>query len=575
MPLPFTPRNLLAQPLRLPRLRPYAPGPGDPRIFAFNTEREEVVRRVVKRVLQRYEANAAIERILSDAAYEEIRRLEKQKDTESRESLGSWRRLHRRLGQLSRSQKTAKLENLSHEAAQDIAGNFDPRVYELSRRLVPRLLTGVMHPARLVAEVRSSRSALDDLVEVQGDIHALRRLQRCGTLIYAPTHSSNLDSIVLGYALERSGLSPVVYGAGKNLFTNPMISFFMHNLGAYRVDRRIRSQLYKEVLKTYACVMIERGYHSLFFPGGTRSRSGMIEKKLKLGLLGAGVEAFARNQTAGDLPSGNRRVFVIPTTINYALVLEAETLIGDWLSESGKSRYIIEDDEFSRFERWIAFVRKLLSTRMGCVVRFGRPCDPFGNPVDLDGQSVAPSGQTVDPASYVWRGGQPTVDAKRDQAYTRQLGEFLALRLAQESVILPTHLVAHVLFRDLMRSTAGMDLFGRIRLRDEIRVPRAAFVSDVGTTRDRLLALEREGAVHVHDSLRQAPEEIVQQALRAWDGYHQRLAAHVEGSSVVAADPRLLLYYQNRLVPFAERLEDLDGKSGPAAREIQALGNAG
>jgi glycerol-3-phosphate O-acyltransferase len=42
--------------------------------------------------------------------------------------------------------------------------------------------------------------------------------------------------------------------------------------------------------------MIERGYHSLFFPGGTRSRSGMVEKRLKLGLAGTGVEAFARNQ---------------------------------------------------------------------------------------------------------------------------------------------------------------------------------------------------------------------------------------------------------------------------------------
>ena len=30
--------------------------------------------------------------------------------------------------------------------------------------------------------------------------------------------------------------------------------------------------------------MVERGYHSLFFPGGTRSRSGLIEQRLKLGL---------------------------------------------------------------------------------------------------------------------------------------------------------------------------------------------------------------------------------------------------------------------------------------------------
>ncbi len=57
-----------------------------------------------------------------------------------------------------------------------------------------------------------------------------------------PTHASNLDSLALGYALQRDELPPVVYGAGKNLFTNPIISFFMHNLGAYRVDRRVKSR---------------------------------------------------------------------------------------------------------------------------------------------------------------------------------------------------------------------------------------------------------------------------------------------------------------------------------------------
>ena len=44
--------------------------------------------------------------------------------------------------------------------------------------------------------------------------------------------------------------------------------------------------LYKEVLKTFSQVILERGMHSIFFPGGTRSRSGAVERKLKLGLAG-------------------------------------------------------------------------------------------------------------------------------------------------------------------------------------------------------------------------------------------------------------------------------------------------
>ena len=54
----------------------------------------------------------------------------------------------------------------------------------------------------------------------------------------------------------------------------PVLGFFMRNCGAYRVDRRIRHELYKDVLKTYSQVILERGYHSMFFPGGTRSPCG-------------------------------------------------------------------------------------------------------------------------------------------------------------------------------------------------------------------------------------------------------------------------------------------------------------
>ena len=49
-----------------------------------------------------------------------------------------------------------------------------------------------------------------------------------------------MDSLVLGYAIYRLGLPPVIYGAGLNLFSNPLVGFFMHNLGAYTVDRRKR-----------------------------------------------------------------------------------------------------------------------------------------------------------------------------------------------------------------------------------------------------------------------------------------------------------------------------------------------
>ena len=558
-------RFLSERPLRLPHIKPYVPRPSDPSIFWFNSERDDIVSDVVKRICTNHESDRArLEIALNDAAYHEIRRLETQRDEEARDRLGYWRAMIRRIGKMDDTEQRRVLHTIVTEMTRDVAGNFDPRVYRFARQAAPRLIGGIMEPRRLVTAAPES---LDRVLKVQGDVERLRRLQNEGSLVFVPTHSSNLDSIVLAQALEISGLPPVIYGAGKNLFTNPIISFFMHNLGAYRVDRRIRVSLYKDILKLYSQVMIERGYHSLFFPGGTRSRSGMIERHVKLGLLGSAVEAFTTNQVRRV----DRPVWFVPTTINYALVLEAETLIKDWLMEEGQARYIIEDDEFSQIDRWFAFFRKMVGMRGACIIRFGDPIDPFGNRVDGRGQSLTPTGRMIDPGGYVEHRGKPVVDAQRDAAYTRELGEVLAQRYEEDTVLMSTQVVAHVLFRDLVQSTPGMDLFARLRLRGEIGLDCETLCRELGEARDRLRRLEAKGRVRTSDVVKEdTPTELLERALSFWNGYHDSTAATLEGDRVVLGDPALLLYYQNRLVPFAEDIASPDQLQ--AACEIANLG---
>jgi glycerol-3-phosphate O-acyltransferase len=313
--------------------------------------------------------------------------------------------------------------------------------------------------------------------------------------------------------------------------------------------------------------MIERGYHSLFFPGGTRSRSGMIERRLKLGLLGSALEAFTTNQVRRV----DRPVWFVPTTINYALVLEAETLIKDWLTEEGQARYIIEDDEFSRIDRWIAFFRKVVGMRGACIIRFGDPIDPFGNRINGEGQSMTPTGRLIDAGGYAEHRGKPVADPVRDAAYTRELGDVLAKRYEEETVLMSTQVVAHVLFRGLVQATPGMDLFARLRLRGEISFDRETVCRELGETRDRLNGLEAKGRVKTSDVVKEdSPAALLERALGFWNGYHDSTAAALEGDRVVLHDPSLLLYYQNRLVPFAEDIASPEQL--PAACEIEALG---
>jgi len=564
-------KRFLTKPMRLPRLRPFVPRPEDPPIFAFNGERDDIVREVVRRMEDRViEDKLALEYVLNEVAYEEIRRLEAQRDDEARESLGFWKGSVRKIGKMTEHERREVFRTIGERMARDIAGNFDPRVYGFATRVVPHVLTGIMKPGSLpedLAHLGSGHIPVDDLLRVEGSTDQIRQLGKKGTLVFVPTHSSNLDSVALGYALMRENLPPVVYGAGKNLFTNPIVSFFMHNLGAYRVDRRVRAALYKDALKTYSTVMIERGYHSLFFPGGTRSRSGMVEKKLKLGLAGTAVEAFARNRTRGL----HRPVFFVPTTINYGLVLEAESLIEDWLKEAGRARYIIEDDEFSQIDRWVAFFRKLAQSESACVIRFGAPLDPFGNKVDGEGRSQAVDGRTIDAGGYVMKRGVACLDPRRDAAYTRELGQVIADAYGTETVLMATQVVSHVLFRRLVKETPGVDLFGRLRHRGEIGMRREELHAELGVALDRLRAMADRGEVHLSEKSRTwKPAAIVDRVIQAFVGYHRKTILTEQDGMVVIEDPTLCLYYQNRLNAYAERIAD--DAHLPQAREIARIG---
>lgn len=88
---------------------------------------------------------------------------------------------------------------------------------------------------------------------MEGPRELLQRLARKGTVVYVPTHLSNLDSVTFGFALERADLPRPTARARISLRICSFV--FMHNLGAYRVDRRLRHTLYKDVLKAYSCLL--------------------------------------------------------------------------------------------------------------------------------------------------------------------------------------------------------------------------------------------------------------------------------------------------------------------------------
>ena len=106
-------KQLAKKRLHLPRLGSYVPAPGDPKIFWFNSERNDIVREVVRRVMDRHaEADDQVEYVLNDVAHHEVLRLESQRDDESRAKLDYWRGLIRRLGRMSAEGKQETLREV-------------------------------------------------------------------------------------------------------------------------------------------------------------------------------------------------------------------------------------------------------------------------------------------------------------------------------------------------------------------------------------------------------------------------------------------------------------------------------
>jgi glycerol-3-phosphate O-acyltransferase len=488
-----------------------------------------------------------LEQLINDTLYHERLRLEREPANRStREEVVFYQHVQRRGRRASTRELRELLDEMARRFAAEIVGNFDERVYRFATTVVPpglTLLLSAMRPQTL-GSLGSLGRSLSKRIHIQGPVDHLRALIATGTVIVTPTHASHLDSIVLGYAMHLLGLPPLLYGAGINLFNNPLISFFMNNLGAYRVDRKKSAALYKEVLKEYATVAVEMGYHNLFFPGGTRSRSGAIEMRLKKGLLGTGIDAFVNN-LAAERPKP--RVYVVPCTISYGLVLEAETLIDDYLKEVGKSRYIIEDDEFSRPARVLNFLGNIISLDGRVVLTFSPPLDVVGNDVDLEGRSLDPRGRVVDPAGYVLRDGAPVHDEQRDHEYTSELARRIGAAFLTDNVVMATHVVAAATLHALTQSNPELDLY-RLLSTGGSRAWIGA--SELAAEVQRLIDTLRKlpGGPRLDIALaRRGAHEIIDDALRYFATYHKLPALVRRGEQILHRDRTLLLYYAGRL----------------------------
>lgn len=444
----------------------------------------------------------------------------------------------------------AVLRKITARYSEEIASNFKASHYKFTRRVVTYGFSRLLNAARVkgFGSLFSNQYTLQDKIQITGQTAQLRELARKGTVVMVPTHFSNLDSILIGWIISVLGMPPFIYGAGLNLFNISIFAYFMNALGAYKVDRRKKNMMYLETLKTYSKEAIQFGCHSLFFPGGTRSRSGIIESKLKLGLLSTAIEAQRANFQNGNSDVSGK-IFIVPVTINYHFVLEAPGLIQDYLSQTGQERYYKENDEFSTSYKISKFLFKFFTKGSDISVSIGRAMDVMGNYVDEEGKSLDKWGRVVDTQEYFMSNGKVTVDTQREEEYTQMLGKRIVEEFHKINRVFSSHLVAFVAFELIQAKNAKLDLFDLIRLpQEDLVLNYEEFKAACQRALDQIFELKAQGKIDAAPHLNRSMDEIITHGLDNVGMYHaKRPLIKDKSGNLTTEDMSLLYFYHNRL----------------------------
>lgn len=531
-------------------------------IYRISKNREQVIHGVVEETLQNIINKNATEKDvhneLAKAIYLEKIRVERPWKTDPPDDKKFWTEVKNKLvefesapdGQIEAEKEI--LRKIITRYVTEIVGNFDKGTYQFSERFVPFAFNRLLNASHSRAFIRLFGNKKDLLksIHVIGEIEQLRNLAKDGIVVVVPTHTSNIDSITVGWGISAIGLPACFYGAGLNLFSVRFLAYFMNRLGAYRVDRRKKNAVYLEALKTYSTQTIYQGGHSLFFPGGTRSRSNVVESQLKLGLLGTALEA-QRRQILDTNGNGFKKVYVVPVTLNYGFVLEAPELIDEHLRNVGKERYFVPSDKYSSSYKILKFLYRFVTADADFTIAFGRCMDIFGNPVDDNGNSLDQNGNHIDIRDYFKSHGELKHDTQRDAVYTKMLSESIVKAFKRNNVALPEHVIAYAAFKLFQSKHHTSDLYSVLRMPEEFReLTHEELKTAVRKVVKELTKLEHKEEIRVDPIVKAEDlDEVIDYAIKKLGVYHAKrpLLKNKKNGMIKCQDMKLLLFYHNRL----------------------------
>jgi len=522
-------------------------------INQFAKDRDGFIDRLIDFTLNRLlQSNSTPLELLSKSVYLERQRSKNNPwKVDPSDEVAYWKSLTKEV----EGTKTAKdpeseqikiLKRVVHRYSEEILGDFNSKTFIFARKFLSSLFKRLLNNGwgRNHKGIWGSRDDVRKKIIVDGNVEDVRSLFNKGTVVIVPTHYSNLDSALIGYGVDMKLRIPAfAYGAGLNLYDYELVAYFINRLGAYRVDRRKKNPIYLETLKSMASLSLIEGVNHIFFPGGTRSRSGAIEEKLKLGLLNSVIDA----QRYCILNNVNQKIFVVPVTLGYHFVLEAKALIDQHLRAEGKEKYARSRVKVSIFKSVFRLFKSLRKKDSEIYMSVGKPIDVLGNEVNETGESIDHRGQPVDISTYFSKDDVLNVDNQREGVYTKILADKIIKSFKQDNIILSSHMVAFAAFRCIEDSNEELGLYDILKIKPKrvsLNIAELALKIEKAITfinsenKDFKFSQIFEKSIH----------EIITDGIKNLGIYHHHEVLYWKNKEEIAcSDLKLLYYYHNKL----------------------------
>ncbi len=233
---------------------------------------------------------------------------------------------------------------------QEIAARVSPYVIDLVHRLI---------------RVVYRQGYGEEIVYDRAKLQALLAPKHGQTVVFLPTHKSNLDHAILQFLLYDNGSPPNHTAGGINMNFFPVGPIFRRT-GVFFIRRSFKDNpIYKFVLRQYVDFLVEKRFSMEWYIEGGRSRSGKLLPP-RFGMLAYVVDAWRRGR-AED-------VLLVPVSIAYDQISD----VGDY---SREARGGVKQKEGLGW--FVKMIRSLKRSYGNIHVRFGEP-------VSLRGELGAP-----------------------------------------------------------------------------------------------------------------------------------------------------------------------------------------